>query len=165
MCLFLLSAICPRARESGRCTIFPIMGKVFLQRIQLQLQFEAYVDFGSDSGDLVYFYAFDRIYGHDNGARISVENKNVSDGDRTSCRTVIPSNRTQSRKTMIFCNRNIIMTYERWWDYYTKMYGERSVPKTHWKWKRVHPHTHIHNIMTYSSKKGCCNNTILKKFI
>jgi len=83
MCLFLLSAICPRARESGRCTIFPIMGKVFLQRIQLQLQFEAYVDFSSDSGDLIYFYMFDQIYSRESGLLISVENKKSPTDERT----------------------------------------------------------------------------------
>lgn len=51
----LLSAICPHIHADPGGTIFPIMAKVF-QRIQLQLQFKAYVDFGSNSGHLVYFY-------------------------------------------------------------------------------------------------------------
>lgn len=52
----LFSDICPRIHANPGGTIFPIMVKVFLQSIQLQLQFEAYADFGSNSGDLMYFY-------------------------------------------------------------------------------------------------------------
>jgi hypothetical protein len=62
-----LSAICPHTSTNPRGTIFPIMAKVF-QRIQLQLQFKAYVDFVPDSGTS-YTFMLDPIYVQEHGMR------------------------------------------------------------------------------------------------